>query len=302
MSSQLQSKAHFEATSLGLLYRQFTKPKAISGNVELTSQVAIVTGSNVGLGLEASRQLLQLGLSHLVMGVRSQAKGDAAANGLRKEFPNATISVWVIDLESYDSVRAFANQCTTLPRIDIAILNAGLIQMSFTTIAATGHETALQVNYLSTALLAVLLLPLLKVKGKSNSGRKPPVISIVTSDIVYSASIDPKRPLLAQVDESKGYSAMDWYAKSKLLLTLFTVKLAESVSSEDVIINLVNPGMTKGTAFGSDAPAFVVFIFRLLQGLLARSVQTGATTYIDAVVARGEESHGSLISEWAIKP
>jgi FlaA1/EpsC-like NDP-sugar epimerase len=110
MSSKLENKASFEATLSAFVRRQFVRPKPLPAGIKLTDQVAIVTGSNVGLGLEASRQLLQLELRHLVMGVRSQTKGDAAAAELRTTFPSATISVWLLDLESYDSVRAFADK------------------------------------------------------------------------------------------------------------------------------------------------------------------------------------------------
>jgi NAD(P)-dependent dehydrogenase (short-subunit alcohol dehydrogenase family) len=160
----------------------------------------------------------------------------------------------------------------------------------------------LQVDYLSTALLAILLLPILQAKRKLNSKAKPPVLSIVTSDTAHSARLATVGPVLQQLDTPKGFSAMPWYSKSKLLLTMFTAKLAEFIDSHDVLINLVNPSMTKGTAFGSNAPAILRKIFQLIQALLARSISVGATTYVDAVVAHGEESHGSFISEWTIKP
>ncbi|KAF8164487.1 hypothetical protein K438DRAFT_1775464 [Mycena galopus ATCC 62051] len=41
-------------------------------------------GSNVGLGFEASMQLLGLGLSRLVLAVRSPARGNAAAAKMRR--------------------------------------------------------------------------------------------------------------------------------------------------------------------------------------------------------------------------
>lgn len=165
MSLELEKQARYEATRLGGLRRQFTKYKPLSSNVQLDDAVAIVTGSNVGLGLEASRELLQLGLSNLIMGVRSEEKGNRAADALRRDFPRATISVWIIDIESYNSIREFAERCATLRRIDIVILNAAIApNPSFTPVTGTGHELSMQVNYLSTALLDILLLPILKAK------------------------------------------------------------------------------------------------------------------------------------------
>ncbi len=90
-------------------------------------QCAIISGSNTGLGFEAAHQLLTLGLSHLIMAVRSTTRGEAAANKLRAASPSAKIDVWHLDMESYDSIQTFARKCADLPtRIDMVILNAGV--------------------------------------------------------------------------------------------------------------------------------------------------------------------------------
>ena len=227
-SADLEKDANFEATPLGFVKRQRTKPKPVPAGTKLTDQVAIITGSNVGLGLETSRQLLQLGLSHLIMGVRSQTKGDAAAAQLRTKFPSATISVWIIDMQSYDSIRAFATKCESLPRIDITILNAGLVNTPYTVVPSTKHEVTLQVNYLSTALLALLLLPTLKSK-KIPGTQRPPVLSIVGSDLAYGAVLETSGPIFPQFDNPKAFAQFPWYGKSKLLVTFLVSKLAELV-------------------------------------------------------------------------
>lgn len=301
MSSDPQAQASFEGTFAGLLRRQRTKPTPLPSDLRIDGQTAIVTGSNVGLGLAASRQLLGLGLSHLVMGVRSQAKGDAAAAQLRDEFQHAQVTVWLLDMESYDSVRAFAERCASLPRIDVAILNAGLMVPSYTTVPATGHELTVQVNYLSTALLTLLLVPVLKSKRAPGANR-PPVLSVVSSDAAYSAPLRTDGPVLAQFDDPEGYGSFPAYTSSKLLLTLFVGRLAELVDPSEVLINQCNPGMTKGTSFGHDGAAILRHLFGVVQYFLARSAEVGASVYLDAALTRGAESHGKFVSDWAIKP
>lgn len=300
MSSDLQRQARWESTFLAPISRQLTKPRAIPQGIRLTDQVAIVTGSNLGLGLEASRQLLQLELTHLVMGVRSEAKGNAAADSLRKEFPKATVSVWLLDMESYDSIRTFANRCASLPRIDISILNAGFTTQKFNIVPATGHETTMQVNYISTALLTILLLPILK--AKKNASTRPPVLTLVGSDVTYTAKINTKNAsVLKQFDKADSYAQMSWYAASKLFLAFFATKLVDFVDPSDVLINVVSPGMTKGTGFFGDLPFVLGTMLRIMAIFLAQSTEMGATTYIDATIARGPESHGLFLSDWAIK-
>ncbi|KAL7944099.1 NAD(P)-binding protein [Trichoderma barbatum] len=301
MSSQLEGEASFEATTLGFLWRQFTRPKPLPAGITLVGQVAIVTGSNVGIGFSACRQLLQLGLSRLIMGVRSQAKGDVAAAQLRNDFPSSMVSVWIVDMESYDSVRAFASRCESLDRIDIAILNAGLIKTPYTVVWATGNEVTLQVNYLSTALLTILLLPILKTKKVAGSPR-PPVISVVGSDLMYENVVEPEGPILPQFQREETFSQFSWYGKSKLLQTIFVSKIADFVDPNDVLVNVSNPGMTGGTDFFRGSSALMMKFIAAGQLILARRVNVAATTYLDAVLVQGEKSHGSFTSDWTIKP
>jgi len=307
MSSQLESEAGFEATPLGFIYRQWTRRKPLPAGINLSSQTAIITGSNVGLGLESGRQLLQLGLSRLVLAVRSQEKGDAAAQGLRKGFPNAEILVWLLEMNSYKSITAFAKKCkTSLSRIDIVILNVGLMAGNqFKASEETAREYSVQVNYISTALLTILLLPILKSSARLTT-TKPPVLTIVASDAALWGRIKTQGPVLAQLDRREKYNPMHWYQKSKLLQFLFVSKLAEEVSASDVVINLVNPGLCSGTAFGQNGGpelgAVASALFKLMELLMARTTADGASIYVDAAVARAEESHGSYVSDWAIKP
>ncbi|KAK7978116.1 hypothetical protein PG996_004161 [Apiospora saccharicola] len=302
-TASLQKQAAYERTIRGFLARQFTRPKALpQGPNSLKDHVAIVTGANVGLGLEAARQLLARGLSHLVLGVRSQKKGDTAAAGLRRDFPAAKVSVWIVDMESYDSVQAFAERCggAELPRIDTVILNAGLITTEPTVNEATGREVTLLVNFLSTVLLTVLLVPVLK--AKKATGGKPPVLSVVGTDLVWSTDVPAHQPVLPPFQDPKAMGGMAKYRMSKMLLTLFVARLAtEYVSPEDVVINLSNPGACKGTDFFRGGGVVVKAVMGVMQALIARTAEAGASNYIDAVLSYGSESHGGFVSDWAVK-
>lgn len=299
----LQKQAAYEGTFRGFLSRQFTRPKALpQGANSLEDQVAVVTGANVGLGFEAARQLLARGLSHIVIGVRSQTKGDAAAASLSRDFPAATVSVWIVDMESYSSVQAFAERCgAELPRINYVILNAGLITTEPTINEATGREVTLLVNFLSTVLLTVLLVPVLKAKKKATGG-KPPVLSVVSTDLVWSTDVPGHQSVLPPFQDPKAMGGMAKYSRSKILLTLFVARLAtEYVNSEDVVINLSNPGACKGTDFFRGGGVVVKVVMGLMQTLVARTAEVGASNYMDAVLSYGSESHGGFVSDWAVK-
>lgn len=247
--------------------------------------------------------MLRAGLSHLIMAVRSQQRGDAAAARLRAEFPKAIVSVWILDMDSYESVRAFAKRCADLPRLDMAILNAGIMNPSFQ-LSASGHESTMQVNYYSTALLAILLLKVLASEKNRRVKRytQTPVLTVVHSDTAYWAKLNTTEPVVGMFDDTEKFAQPGIYETSKLLITIFVKMLASMVDPDKVLVHLVNPGMTKGTAFFDSSSLPVRMVLNLIQAMFARRADVAATTLVDAVVARGPESHGSFLSEWVIKP
>jgi NAD(P)-dependent dehydrogenase (short-subunit alcohol dehydrogenase family) len=167
------------------------KPQWPAPNTSLSGKTAIISGSNTGLGYEAALQLLGLQLSHLIMAVRSLNKGESAAVKLRQLYPKANVEVWKLDMSGYDSIQTFARRVESqLSRIDIVLLNAGVIRLNFTTLKSTGHEEQMQVNYLSTMLLTILLLPILKAKRLPNG--QPARLTIVSAALTLAAKF-PER-------------------------------------------------------------------------------------------------------------
>lgn len=211
----------------------------------LNGQCGLVTGSNVGLGFEAAKQLLGLGLSKLILAVRNQERGEAARRKLAAEYPNAEILVWIVDMASYESIKAFVTQCETLPRLDFAILNAGVVHFAYGANKLTGHEDTIQVNVLSTALLASLLLPVLATKRPSGPGK----VTIVGSEVAEWTKFKQKSktPILPQLDVEKTYDGGDQYYVSKLLLQYFLIEASKLIDPNKVVLNLVNPGFCYGS-------------------------------------------------------
>ncbi|KAF3400439.1 Short chain dehydrogenase yanD [Talaromyces pinophilus] len=274
------------------------------------SSCAIITGANVGLGLEAAKQLLSLGLSHLVMAVRSIEKGNTAAKQLRAAAgahgnPSAKIDVWQLDMESYESIQAFVQKCQeTLTRIDFVILNAGLGAMTFSVVPSTSHEKTMQVNHISTGLLAILLLPVLK--SKSMDRNRPARLTVVNSVTAHLCKIPnkDKRPFLSSFDNTAitPWDAEERYGVSKLLSQLFIVRLAEHVDPDQVIINMVDPGLTKGTRLSRDAKGPTGVAAKMFFSIAGRPVERGAATYVDAVAGHSKESHGCFLMNCQIAP
>lgn len=265
----------------------------------LGGKVAVVTGSNTGLGFECVKQMLKAGLSHVIMGVRSLERGRAAAERLRAFSNGAIIDVWELDMEDYSSIRKFANRCEVdLPTIHFVVLNAGLASVDFR-LSKTNHEVDIQVNYLSTLLLTILLLPILKAK-KSSAGARPPYLTIVSSATTRNVKFVNKdaRPLLPSFDDTSTtpWDAADRYGVSKLLGQLAVERLVDQfVDPRDVVINLVEPGWIRGTGLNRGLNFVLRGILRGVLSVAGRSVTEGAATYFDAVVNQDVDSHGSYI-------
>ncbi|KAH6673962.1 hypothetical protein F5X68DRAFT_278478 [Plectosphaerella plurivora] len=280
-----------------------TKADLPPKSTNLTGQTGVITGSNTGIGFTCADMLLGLGLTHLILGVRTKSKGEAAAKQLRekRKSPSITIDVFLVDLESYDSIQDFVRRCAALPRIDFVILNAGATDDTFSLVKATGHERLVQVNFISTMLLATLLLPVLK--SQSPAGR-PGRLTIVSSGLSLHAKFPQHAAprILPAFDFEKDFDALDQYSTSKFLLHLYLDELVQHVDADDVVVNCVDPGLVKGTNLHRDLGSFTHLVMSAIKSVSGRSLEAGASTYINAAVVQGKETHGCFVMNWKIFP
>ncbi|KAF7562246.1 hypothetical protein G7046_g1893 [Stylonectria norvegica] len=288
----------------GLGYRffnsQFTKAVYPPKGTSLAGQTGILTGGNQGLGFAAANSLLALGLTRLIIAVRTVHKGEAAAAQLKKKFPKAVVDVWQVDMLSYKSIQDFAAKCQTLQTIDFAILNAGTAETDHK-LSPEGHETMFQVNYLSTVLLAFLLLPTLKARSPAG---KPGHLTIINSGTALIAKFPNAKDdqVLAYYDKKSNWDSVAFYSASKGLAHFWILKLVEWVHPEDVVVNLVDPGLVKGTQLHREASWFLSAIAGSVKSIFGRTMEEGASCFVDAAVIRGPETHGCYLQDWKIFP
>lgn len=312
-----------QANVLRFFRQQFTaRPQAVTG-VDLNDKTAIVTGSNTGIGLETARQLLDLGLSKLILAVRNldkgaDAKADLLSKGRHSSTATTTIEVWKLDYSDYDSILEFTTRAQKeLDQLNIVILNAGIGPIHRTFNSKTRHDELIQVNYLSTALLAILLLSVLRKSRTSSTGTTagtPGRLTILSSEVAawtkfseVTASETPPSSILAALDsKEEEIDMMDRMMVSKLLGQFFVAKLASlvPVSTSGVIINAVSPGTVYGTEFDREREgSFSWAIIKTIKRVLANSPAVGARMITDAVVrVDGERTHGEFLSFQEVVP
>jgi retinol dehydrogenase-14 len=232
----------------------------------MNGRVIVVTGASDGIGKEAARGLAARG-AHLVMVVRNTAKGEAAAEEIRR---TATGPIELVegDLASLASVRDLA--ATLLgkyPRIDVLLSNAGVFRVS-RRVTGDGFEETFAVNHLAPFLLTNLLLDRLRESA-------PARVVVVASAAHLGQRLD-----FDDLQSERGYKAMRTYGRSKLANVMFTYALARRIDGSRVTANSLHPGFV-ATNLGS-GNRIPVKPFMLLFRLTGRaiSVKQGADTPI----------------------
>ncbi|KAJ5305869.1 hypothetical protein PENANT_c015G04509 [Penicillium antarcticum] len=275
---------------MGFLYSQFfVTPPYPTQSFE--GQTVLVTGANVGLGLEAARHITRLGASQVILGVRNVEAGKAAKEDIEKTTGRTgVVEVSEVDLSSYASVIAFSERISKLPSLDVAILNAAIATTEFST--AEGYERSVTVNVISTLLLSLLLLPKLKATRKLIPTRTPRLTFVVSEVHGWASFPEWKEdaPMKEVSDQTKAKMG-ERYPLSKLLEVLLVQELAGRVRGSEVIINMINPGLCH-SQLGRDAG----MAFMLMKIVLARRTEVGSRTLV-AGAAAGLESHGAYMTD-----
>ncbi|RYP45208.1 hypothetical protein DL768_008401 [Monosporascus sp. mg162] len=307
MTPQFDISPEQEAKLSQYFYRQFflKTPALTRHDVDLGGKTAMVTGSNTGLGLEAAGQLLDLGLSKLIMAVRNVRKAeDARGQLMEKLAPNSCqIEIWPLDLSSYDSVMELAERAKGLERLDIAVLNAAVYRIKEDFNPSTGFDEDIQVNYLSNALLMVKLLPILKEKANP---RHPGRLVLVSSDAACWVRFSEKtsRPILAAFKQkSKDWGMQERYGTSKLLGQFFLTELARRVPASAVTIVAVNPGFCYGSELAREGNGKLAgFLVRVVTRVIGKPLYMGARSIVHAAAGFDQEIHGQYVEDGLIRP
>ncbi len=188
------------------------QPWTVRDVPDQTGRVAIITGSNSGIGFEAARVLASRNAT-VVLACRNTGKAEAAASRIRSECPGAKVEIQLLDLGSLESVKQAAESLRTrFPRIDLLINNAGVMVPPYGK-TVDGFETQFGTNHLGHFALTGLLLERLQATPHSR--------------IVNLASQAHRmgRIRFDDFNFERGYRAWPAYGQSKLANLLFTYEL-----------------------------------------------------------------------------
>ena len=273
-------------------------------------KIVLVTGANCGLGFEAATKFVTLGATTVILACRNPKKGEAAVAAIEQRTGiTGVLRSWELDMNSYASVQALATRVTAeLPRLDVALLNAGVVQPHYR-VSPEGWEETLQVNVLSSALLAMLLLPSLRANTAAPSGKEAgqqPTddaahLCFVSSGNYEWAHLSKQAleapSLLHFFNQQEHFGGAEPQYNISKLFGMYAANeiAARSASREgggrDVIVNSVNPGATATSLTRNiDSLALRIVAFVYLR-LLARTAEQGSRSLVSAC-ALGPETNG----------
>lgn len=295
------------------------KPEWKHGRAPLTGEVAVVTGSNSGLGFASAKALAGLG-AHVVLTCRSLAKCeqavlDVAAAG---RLSGGTAEAAVLDLGSLASAETLAHDLLKKhPKIKLLINNAGTTPQH--PLTKDGFEDGFGTMYLAHVTLSLGLMPALTAAGRQGD---PARVVMVSSHAAVAAALASfgdafKASLMVgdgegdfRGEETRGdgttFGSIQAYGRAKLAQFLFASEFSRRTAGHNLFVishslhtgGVYTPSSTSGLGgIFTRLPGASFLIEKVYMPLLWRSPEQGASTILFA--AMGAEPSAMLSGgEW----
>src|ERR1700754_1878266 len=253
---------------------------------DLSGRLAVVTGSNSGLGLGLTTRLAAA-RADVIMAIRNRPKGEAAVEQIRATVPDAKLTIKALDLSSLASVKALGEELNAEGRpIDILINNAGIMQPPSRETTADGFELQFGGNHLGHFALTSHLLPLLRAATN-------PRVTSLSSLAARLGGIN-----FDDLQWEKRYSPTGAYAQSKSANLMFATELDRRSRREGwgIVSDAAHPGFTKtnlqssGPSHGKDSPTLLARFYgasRRLASFMWQEVDEGIQPALYGAVSPG---------------
>ncbi|WIX98980.1 SDR family NAD(P)-dependent oxidoreductase [Amycolatopsis mongoliensis] len=202
---------------------------------ENTTQVALVTGANKGIGRATAEQLAGRGMT-VLLGARDARRGEEAAAAVRgKAHPI------VLDVTDAATVQAAARWIEDrFGRLDVLVNNAGItgsgpvspvdaLDQVPSSVDVDMVRAVFETNVFGVITVTNGLLPLLR------RSPAPRIVNVSSGAGSLTIASDPAGPLAA-------LPASAAYSPSKSALNALTVQYANELRKDGVLVNAADPG------------------------------------------------------------
>lgn len=228
----------------------------------LANRVAIVTGSNTGIGRVTARELARQG-AHVFLACRSEEKARPVLDEIRQLTAGRTQAEFLaLDLGDFASIRHCADEFLRrdLP-LHLLINNAGLAGSRGQT--KSGFELAFGVAHVGHFLLTKLLL------DRMRSSAPARIVTVASGAHVRVRTID----FDAVRKSTKSTTGVAEYGVAKLANVLFSAELARRVQGSGITTYSLHPGVV-----ATDIWRSIPWPFNALGKLFMISTEDGAKT------------------------
>jgi NAD(P)-dependent dehydrogenase (short-subunit alcohol dehydrogenase family) len=227
----------------------------------LADLVCLVTGANSGIGRATALELARRGARVWLL-CRSETRGAAARDAIRRESGNDAVELSVMDVSDLNSV-THCVQGFPERQVDLLVHNAGALpaQLAFT---AEGIESTFATNVVGPHLLTRLLEERL---GASADAR----VVFVSSGGMY-----PARLSCRDVDwEKRRFDGVRAYSQTKRMQVVLSELYAERWKGSTRTCHAMHPGWADTPAVRTSIPRFHAVMSALL-----RTAEQGADTIV----------------------
>jgi NAD(P)-dependent dehydrogenase (short-subunit alcohol dehydrogenase family) len=195
-------------------------------------RIALLTGSNRGIGLETAKQLARRGFQ-VVIAARDEASGRRAAEAIQAK--GGVSQFLALDVSKSDSIQSAANSYLAIgDRLDVLVNNAGIYPdegLDILTISRGRMVDTFETNTFGPLEVTQAFLPYLR-----------------------------RAPSARVINVSSGYGQLDSlspgvpsYCLSKLALNGLTIMLAQALRADRIAVNSMCPGWVRTDMGGPNA-------------------------------------------------
>ena len=240
-----------------------------------TGKIAIVTGSNTGIGFQMAQGLAAKG-AIVILACRNLEKAESAKNRILLKNPSANLIIQQLNLADLSSVENFSKSISLLyQRIDLLINNAG-VMIPPKSMTKDGFELQIGTNHLGHFALTAHLIPLLE------QADSPRIVTL--SSIANNMGVMDFEDLNGH---NKKYNKWGMYGQSKLANILFSLELGRRLKEKGSHIKSLcsHPGYS-----ATDLQRYSL-TWRFLNLFAAISAEKGAAPTLYAATEEDALSH-----------
>lgn len=269
----------------------------------MSNKVALVTGSNKGIGFAVVRALCSTFPGDVFLCARDEGRGKAAVESLKGEGLNPFFHQ--LDINDPDSIRCARDYFKDkYGGVDVLVNNAGIaFKVADTTPFGTQADVTLRTNFFATRDMCNAFLPIIKPGGRvvnvssvmgsfALKGCSPELQARFRSDDITEEELVSLMEQFVQGAQKGQHTQKGWpntaYGVSKTGLTVLSRiqarQLREHRAGEQILLNACCPGWVRTDMAGPKA---------------TKSPDEGAITpvYLALLPPGATEPHGQFVSE-----